>query len=472
VAYTDSDCFVDRDWLTLLVHQLETTGAAAVGGPNLTPEDGWLAACVAACPGQPMHVLESDQVAEHIPGCNMAYRREALLEINGFDYQYHAAGDDVDICWRLQQAGKWITFAPGAFVWHHRRQSPRAYLRQQAGYGEAEALLRFTHPDRFNDRGDGKWNGVLYGMSLQGLCVDKPIIYRGTFGTGLFQCIYQPRPAHWAMLPSTLEWHLVIAVCCLAVPLWPCAAALALTMWFLSLLVAALQAAQAKIAAEHDGLVSRGVVMLLCYAQPLVRSWTRQRTRFFSYRRPAVDPELPKQKPRRLPLFGEFASAYWSEKGAERTQLLGVVIAQLIEQRWSKTVDTGWESWDLEVLFQPWTVARIATAQEEHGGGKRLIRVRYRVRPSGYTQLLWALAAVVAVLGAAFLSGPYGAAAAMLAGIGAGVYWYGTYRAAYAVKLVDAAAKSLELIPCLASHCAGKPNTNGMPDPAEVETVS
>jgi hypothetical protein len=111
---------------------------------------------VAASPGQPTHVLESDQVAEHIPGCNMAFRREALLAINGFNPQYRKAGDDVDVCWRLQQAGHWITFAPGAFVWHHRRQGPRSYLRQQAGYGEAEALLSFQHPDRFNSRGEGK----------------------------------------------------------------------------------------------------------------------------------------------------------------------------------------------------------------------------------------------------------------------------------------------------------------------------
>jgi GT2 family glycosyltransferase len=152
VAYTDSDCFVDSEWLTHLVYQLEISEADAVGGPNLTPEDGWLAACIAASPGQPAHVLENDQVAEHIPGCNMAIRREALLAINGFDEQYWKAGD-VDICWRLQQAGYWITFAPAAFVWHHRRQTPRAYLRQQADYGAAEALLRFQHPNRFNRRG-------------------------------------------------------------------------------------------------------------------------------------------------------------------------------------------------------------------------------------------------------------------------------------------------------------------------------
>ena len=127
IAYTDSDCIADPDWLTHLVHQLMHSGAAAVGGPNLTPDDGWLASCVAAAPGQPTHVLVSDQVAEHIPGCNMAFRREALEAINGFDPQFLKAGDDVDICWRLQHEGCLITFAPGAFVWHHRRQNPGSY---------------------------------------------------------------------------------------------------------------------------------------------------------------------------------------------------------------------------------------------------------------------------------------------------------------------------------------------------------
>ena len=288
VAYTDSDCFADPDWLTHLVHQLVRSGAAAVGGPNLTPDDGWLTACVAASPGQPTHVLESDQVAEHIPGCNMAFRREVLEAINGFDPQYRKAGDDVDVCWRLQQAGYWITFTPAAFVWHHRRQGPRAYLRQQAGYGEAEALLQFKHPDKFNGRGDGKWRGVMYGASLQGLRLDDAIIYRGTFGTGLFQCIYQPGPANWAMLPVTLEWQL--AGGCSRWPrlFLPPAWAAAGAMLALSLAVAALQAGQATLAPRHDGWASRLLIAWLCYAQPVVRSWRRYRTRLFSYSPPAA----------------------------------------------------------------------------------------------------------------------------------------------------------------------------------------
>jgi len=320
VAYVDSDVFVDPHWLTHLVAQLEQSGAAAVGGPNVAPEDGRISACIAAAPGQPMHVLESDQVAEHIPGCNMAFRREALEAINGFDPQFLKAGDDVDVCWRLQQAGHWITFAPGAFVWHHRRHAPRAYLRQQAGYGEAEALLRFKHPDRYNGRGHGKWRGVLYGPSLQGLVVGQPIIYHGTFGTGLFQTIYQPGPAHWAMVPSTLEWHLsALALLLLGIG-WGSLALVGGVMLILSLVVATLQALQATLSPQHNGLRSRILIGALCWAQPLVRSWVRYRTRYFGHRAPVASDLTTSDEPARAPLKRD--AAYWGGGNPERTELL------------------------------------------------------------------------------------------------------------------------------------------------------
>ena len=46
--------------------------------------------------------LLTDTLAEHVPGCNMAFRKSCLEEIGGFDPIFHAAGDDVDICWRIQ----------------------------------------------------------------------------------------------------------------------------------------------------------------------------------------------------------------------------------------------------------------------------------------------------------------------------------------------------------------------------------
>jgi GT2 family glycosyltransferase len=444
IAYTDSDCYVDQHWLTLLVHRLQQSKAAGVGGPNLTPDDGRLAACVAACPGQPVHVLESDQVAEHIPGCNMAFRREALEAINGFDPQFRRAGDDVDLCWRLQQAGLWITFAPGAVVWHHRRQGPRAYLRQQAGYGEAEALLWFKHPDKFNRCGNGKWRGVLYGASAQGLRLGGPIIYRGTYGTGLFQCLYQPAPAHWAMLPATLEWHALTLAVGLAAYVWPMAWMAVAIMWGTSLGIAAIQALQARLAPEYDGPISRLLVTALCYVQPLVRSWARYRTRLFGYRTAAAEVCMPFAQSTPFRFAGSDTRAYWSDGAGDRLELLGRVTAYQSQYRWGQVVDAGWSDWDLEVYCHPhpWTVVRICTAQEEHGSGRRLIRVRFTLRMTTYSRvLIWA--GLLAAASAWYLGVP-----ALIASIAAFVTCAlmrrrGALQAAHVVGVFDLLAKEL-----------------------------
>ena len=451
VAYTDSDCFVDPQWLTHLVYQFERSDAAAVGGPNLTPEDGWLADCIAAAPGQPTHVLESDQVAEHIPGCNMAFRKEVLEAINGFDPHYRKAGDDVDVCWRLQQAGFWITFAPGAFVWHHRRQTTRDYLRQQAGYGEAEALLQFKHPDKFNGRGDGKWRGVLYGASLRGVCLSRDLIYRGTFGAGLFQCLYHKGPTHWAMLPSTLEWHLAAGVVAAAgLFWWPAWIVLAL-MAGLSVMVVGLQASQAVLHPRHAGFTSRLIVMALCYLQPLIRSWARYRTRLFSYGYPLPAAAAPESAAVVLPMHGRRTLAYWSEMGHDRTELLAVFLAYLIEYRWGTTIDSGWSDWDLEAHYHPWTFLQITTAQEDHGGGKRLIRVRYRMRMTVLAKVAAgsALVATAALAGLNPLAGAGALGMSLLLGMAA--WWRGTRLASQAAQACDGLARDMDLIRCLSA---------------------
>lgn len=404
VAYTDSDCFVDSDWLTHLVHQLEATGADAVGGPNMSPNDGWLAACVGASPGQPTHVLESDQVAEHIPGCNMAYRRGPLEAINGFDPQFLRAGDDVDVCWRLQQAGRWITFAPGAFVWHHRRQTPRAYLRQQSGYGEAEALLRFKHPEKFNGRGGWKWRGVLYGAALQGLQMRESLVYRGTFGTGLFQCLYAAPTAHWAMIPTTLEWHLAAALVAINALAWRPAAGIAAAMIGLSALVAILQAVQARLPLRNDGFRSRATIAVLSYLQPLIRSLAHYRGRLSTYRSIAVHPTRGRSG-WRWP-WGRWtkSAAYWDEQWGERPEVVSRTVEELRASHWGTTLDTGWGDWDVEVFGHPWTCVRVTTVQEEHGSGRRLVRLRYRFAP---TWLGWlVLTALATSVGIAALVKP------------------------------------------------------------------
>ena len=186
LVFTDDDCEVDPDWL----HDLGicfSHGWDAAGGPNLPPPPTTSTeAIVAAAPGAASHVMLDDEEAEHVPGCNLAVTRTAFFEIGGFDPDFRTAGDDVDFCWRLRDAGKRIGFAPTAFVWHHRRPSLRAYLRQQIGYGLAEAMLMRKHPSRFSPSGDARWHGMIYtGAPVR--IAGAATIYHGPMGLAGYQ---------------------------------------------------------------------------------------------------------------------------------------------------------------------------------------------------------------------------------------------------------------------------------------------
>ncbi len=166
IAYTDSDCVVDSHWLRFMVGAMTANGFDACGGPNYAPhEEGRTEACVSASPGAPCHVLTAEDRAEHLAGCNMVFRKDVLQRIGGFDPQFTAAGDDVDICWRALDAGFVLGFCPAAFVWHFRRNTVKAYYNQQRGYGKAEAMLYLKYPDRFNALGQVMWRGRIPGLA-------------------------------------------------------------------------------------------------------------------------------------------------------------------------------------------------------------------------------------------------------------------------------------------------------------------
>ena len=280
VAFTDSDCVVDPDWLTYLVEKFLFSGFSAVGGPNLPPpEDSLVPSCVAVSPGGPAHVLLSDEVAEHIAGCNMAFRREVLQELGGFDPQFRAAGDDVDLCWRLQDRGYIIGFSPAAIVWHFRRNTVAAYLKQQRGYGKAEALVYFKHPHRFNSLGQPIWLGRIYGDLSGFLRFGQPTIYSGVFGRGLFQTLYEPPASLISYLPLTLEWNVVAAVLFVSTLLSGRYPWVAVAMFLASCGWCVAGALQARIAPRFQGVGARLLVALLIYLGPLVRGIERYRWR-------------------------------------------------------------------------------------------------------------------------------------------------------------------------------------------------
>lgn len=384
VAYIDDDAYPDPQWLRYLAYRLRDSAFVGAGGPNLAPAgDGLIAECVGHAPGGPLHVLLSDTEAEHIPGCNMAFRRTALETVGGFDPIYRAAGDDVDLCWRLMEQGGKIGFHAGAVVWHHRRNSVRTYWKQQRGYGRAEALLERKWPEKYNAPGHLAWAGRIYGRGLTS-AIKRAAgqIYQGHAGTAPFQSLYGSAPGLLTALPLMPEWYLLVfslaAVSALGLAWWPLFAALPLLAAAIAVpfTQALLSATQAPLSGREGGqfmtLRLRALIALLHVLQPIARLRGRLENGLSPWRSRGSGLIVP------VPRQWEAWSESWRSPEA-RARAMAAALKSL-GASWTPGGD--FDAWDFEVRGGLFASARLLGAVEEHGGGRQMARVRAWPRPS------------------------------------------------------------------------------------------
>ncbi|MEZ5419270.1 MAG: glycosyltransferase [Vicinamibacterales bacterium] len=414
VAYTDADVRVDPDWLTYLVQPFLASDVVGSGGPNIVPaDDPWIAQAVARAPGGPTHVLLDDRTAEHVPGCNMAFRREALTAIGGFNPVYLRAGDDVDVCWRLQARGQQIGFAPSALVWHHHRASVRAYWRQQVGYGEGETWLEAHHPEKFVG-GRMLWRGHIYSplpfvRSLSGRRVNA-----GPWGTAAFPSVYHTESHALQFLPHA--------------PAWMVAATLSAVAGALGLLVRPGDASALLLAAGLAGWAMtvgrcvvfaartdlgglppvgpspwrsrvryRALIAWLHLLQPIARVYGRLRgwasppdvggsphVSAVPWRATAPSPATLLAAAR-LQVGGAVEWTSWSESWLAAPAWLSALTASLRAVRPAQRVlvDDGWHAdRELSLAVGRWGWLHVRTLVEEHDHGRCLCRAGARLQPN------------------------------------------------------------------------------------------
>ena len=395
VAFTDDDCRADEDWLYYLVTDLIKGDFAAIGGHNfLPPEDSPVAAAVMVSPGGPAHVMVTDREAEHVPGCNMAFHKWALEQIGLFDPIFRKAGDDVDVCWRLQDSGLKIGFSHAGFVWHYRRSTVKAYLKQQAGYGEAEALLIGKHPEHYNELGGGIWRGRIY-SSFSGLLLSPSLIYHGVFASGFFQRVYAASPASLLMYCNSLGYHLAINLPLLLLSAyWDFFLPVAIVSFVAPIATCVIAAVQAPLPRQKCHWWSRPLVALLFFLQPIVRGWARLQGRF-SFLASPTPHTTPASYTPGAPTSGATIT-FWSDGSCDRLQLLQSVVGTLERAGWTIKTDSGWTSHDVEVFAHLWTKLKLTTASEDLELGRRNFRCRIKRAWSLPAQLLM-LCALVAV---------------------------------------------------------------------------
>jgi len=402
VAFIDDDAWPDPQWLKYLAHTFLNEQCAGVGGPNIEPPgDGAVADSVANSPGGPVHVLLTDTEAEHLPGCNTAFRREALEMIGGFDPRFLTAGDDVDVCWGLQAAGFKLVFSPAAVVWHRARRTVSGYWKQQFDYGRAEALLEAKWPDKYNSAGHPTWIGRVYGRGATPAAGLGGRIYGGIRGSAPFQFMYRSETGAIGLMLRLPEWYLALVALALLSGvglLWrPLLVAFPLLIFAgaLSLLHGALEAARTSFPGEtlkFPGVLRRRCLIVFFHLlQPLARLSGRATACLHAWRKPEA-------RAFSLPTAGNYAVICPDWESAQQT------ISALEETLRSELVyfqaGGSYAAWDFVARGGIIGGVRMLTAAEDLVSGQQLVRVRTWSTVSGQTLIVLCVLTALALAAA------------------------------------------------------------------------
>lgn len=394
IAYLDSDAYPTPEWPYYLALGLDGPAVGGVGGPNVSPvNDPRGAQLVAHAPGGPVHVLVSDDRAEHIPGCNMAFWRDTLLECGGFDPIYISAGDDVDLCWRSQERGWEISFHPAALVWHHRRDGLLPYLRQQLGYGRSEALVEARHPDRFTAWGSARWRGVIYDAAAPS--VTRQRVYRGQFGTATFQSVYQGGGHLLDVLHQVGVPVAVVLLVTAPLAVFDAVLAAPAIAAVLALLVLAgfdFVRLRPPRRSAYGGPRYRMGLTAMHLLQPLVRTWGRSRHRSAARQNGQLRPQLP--GPMTFTGRGTMIAPY--EGSRAELAAAAVNVLQLAGVRVSP--GTGWEDYDARLSGGLFVLAGLVTSDHPQGWVQLRIRRGLRWRAAATALAVTGIAAFISPL--------------------------------------------------------------------------
>lgn len=178
VAFTDDDCLPDARWVASLVRVFSSR-------PDIWGVQGRTQAESGGIGDHAVAVSGPDSLYRT---CNIAYRRDALKAVGGFDERFARYFEDAALGARIVEHGE-VVFEPSALVVH--RAMPRTVLDPNAWrlVLSDERLLAVSYPDFYRRaRGRGFVSAVMMrwvlGSPLKALCrelpraLDDPASYR------------------------------------------------------------------------------------------------------------------------------------------------------------------------------------------------------------------------------------------------------------------------------------------------------
>jgi glycosyltransferase involved in cell wall biosynthesis len=151
IVFTDDDCVPVPKWLASLLEAMEQDGLDLVSGVTGPPDDQLDQISLWS------YVMVDSGRRGHFPTCNIAYRREVLDSVRGFDerFQYRRPdrsarcmiGDDTDFAWTAIDLGFRPGYAPDAVV--HHDVFPQTWRQYTANKRRLEGVVLMCkkHPE-------------------------------------------------------------------------------------------------------------------------------------------------------------------------------------------------------------------------------------------------------------------------------------------------------------------------------------
>jgi mycofactocin system glycosyltransferase len=217
VAFVDSDCTAPPGWLDGITWLFDDPGIGAVA-PRVVPATGDTHRTVdrfsrSHSPldlGPDESEVGPRRAVRYVPTAALVVRREALAAVGGFDPELRI-GEDVDLVWRLLDAGWRVRYQPAVTVAHAEPRRWLDLLARRFRYGTSAAPLSERHPGRLAPVELRPWPAVAAVAVLAGrprtaaaaVAVSATLLARSVGPLGI-----PPRQA-WAWSALGAGWTLV-----------------------------------------------------------------------------------------------------------------------------------------------------------------------------------------------------------------------------------------------------------------------
>ncbi|GEM_PF-1027799 len=155
VCYIDDDAVAQPGWLASILSMYSDPKVGGVGGPVMDMAGKLTMGKNAVAPDgrwfDESRGESTDGLSQVMVGCNMSFRREALLSIGGFDPYFRYHQDESDACLGVLHAGYRILYHEGAVVWHewcegsYRKDRIKWYLKLRYMWGRNTAYMVRKH---------------------------------------------------------------------------------------------------------------------------------------------------------------------------------------------------------------------------------------------------------------------------------------------------------------------------------------